>query len=1060
MIPLELKLAGVRAFGNHVVNLGDAGVQEVVVFGPNGSGKSTIARMIQALSGDPPDDLHRSYLDERDSRMHRKAQVELKVANPRGRFHNPDWPDEVVLGLEFGFENNRVFTRYYLVIDGQRTNFTSIERYAQVFRHHPFYFKDNDRFMFVHQGEAAAMLRLKPRQLYHEMKSALGLEDLEQRWRQTLEARESAAGELRRAGQQHDELQQALRRKAWARDILLDYRRVEAEYAEIRRTLARDRLVTLTRERDRLHADEQGLDGRLARELAARASLEAEQAAGEARLPQVDHALQEGKARELELRKEHQATSDRAEQARSEVAGLEHKVRELESILTAGLSRDALEAQARALQEKLQANQEFRKALESRLLQLQAERDGAAGARARAEAQLEQAQAELAQCLQVLGSLPGLDQLDQARAQASAAQERAGDAATRCRDDHQAARQRLQELEENQVTTPASTRRALAELARLQGRAWALCEALEPAPGLDWEQQRAVEGALGELCSAILLEDGRVLVDYDGYVIYQPSTGAVGPGLTGLLEVDPSLPSLPAAAARAVLEAVTLAPHHQAAADLARAGSVAYTPDGYRYDGWGRRHSVPASLLIGRRAYQLALKAAQEESTRTLQLVQRAETDLARARQHWQEAQDRWDRAARARSRREELETVLPALEAARAGHAQHESRCRQELEDRGGQRDQALQEDFTLRRQLDDVNAQLLRLQALEDLPRLAAELDGQRREEAAARQAAEACLGELRQAERLISQLRSERENLRTRLDQVRHERSMVDQRARELEEQLDRTRASLGYILRELPGATREWGAAFGTSQEEALAGAAALAPTYVGRPDAELQELSTRAQHLAGRIRQLEPDLVPTAEEDYLAARAQFDGAEQELKRVQAAYAEASSREEAAQEDFQRVMTNVFDRISRRFETYLAAFGWRGYLRPDPVQGTDFELNVYLSVYEDVEPRLLGRNRSGGEMSAVAALLNLAMVRENPRPFYVFDEVDQSLDPANVLKLAALLREELDCKYFLISHRLNRSHLEAGQFGIGVYRAPGEGSRTRVYRRRNWPAEVAP
>jgi len=38
-------------------------------------------------------------------------------------------------------------------------------------------------------------------------------------------------------------------------------------------------------------------------------------------------------------------------------------------------------------------------------------------------------------------------------------------------------------------------------------------------------------------------------------------------------------------------------------------------------------------------------------------------------------------------------------------------------------------------------------------------------------------------------------------------------------------------------------------------------------------------------------------------------------------------------------------------------------------------------------------------------------------------------------------------------------LNKAHLERGQFGIGVYRSQEEGSRTRVYRKKEWPVAGA-
>jgi chromosome segregation ATPase len=201
--------------------------------------------------------------------------------------------------------------------------------------------------------------------------------------------------------------------------------------------------------------------------------------------------------------------------------------------------------------------------------------------------------------------------------------------------------------------------------------------------------------------------------------------------------------------------------------------------------------------------------------------------------------------------------------------------------------------------------------------------------------------------------------------------------------------------------------------------------------------------------------LKSDVILTAEEDYLSAKSQFDRAEEQLRKVDEAFREASERETAAQSNFKKVMQETFGRVSSRFQGYLSRFGWTGYLNVEPVQGTQFDLQIYLSVYADIEPRPLLRNRSGGETSTVAALLTLAMVKEYRRPFYIFDEIDQSLDPANVLKLGAILRQELDRKYIIISHRLNKSQLEQGQFGIGVYRSQTDGSRTRIYRRKDGP-----
>lgn len=279
----------------------------------------------------------------------------------------------------------------------------------------------------------------------------------------------------------------------------------------------------------------------------------------------------------------------------------------------------------------------------------------------------------------------------------------------------------------------------------------------------------------------------------------------------------------------------------------------------------------------------------------------------------------------------------------------------------------------------------------------------------------------------------------------------------RIADLERDLEEKRRDMREVEASTVPVADRWRKASGKpemSDQEVLLHGGELLEVAPPAPESERASWTSRIVEIRPTVEALKDDVILTAEEDYLSAKREFDKAESQLRRVEEAFKDASDRESGAQVNFKKVMQETFGRVSSRFQGYLGKFGWTGYLNVEPVQGTQFDLQIYLSVYEGVEPRPLLRNRSGGETSAVAALLTLAMVKEYRRPFYIFDEIDQSLDPSNVLKLAAILRAELDCKYIVISHRLNKAHLEQGQFGIGVYRSQTDGSRTRIYRRKDW------
>jgi chromosome segregation protein len=74
-------------------------------------------------------------------------------------------------------------------------------------------------------------------------------------------------------------------------------------------------------------------------------------------------------------------------------------------------------------------------------------------------------------------------------------------------------------------------------------------------------------------------------------------------------------------------------------------------------------------------------------------------------------------------------------------------------------------------------------------------------------------------------------------------------------------------------------------------------------------------------------------------------------------------------------------------------------------------------------------------SGGERAMVAISLIFAILRMRPAPFYVLDEIEASLDDANVFKFADYIRRYTDSIQFLvITHR--KGTMEASDILYGV------------------------
>ena len=77
-------------------------------------------------------------------------------------------------------------------------------------------------------------------------------------------------------------------------------------------------------------------------------------------------------------------------------------------------------------------------------------------------------------------------------------------------------------------------------------------------------------------------------------------------------------------------------------------------------------------------------------------------------------------------------------------------------------------------------------------------------------------------------------------------------------------------------------------------------------------------------------------------------------------------------------------------------------------------------------------------SGGEKALVAISLYFAIMKVNPPPFCVLDEIEAALDDVNVTRFAAYLRRiQAHTQFIAITHR--RGTMEAGRCALRRHHA---------------------
>ncbi len=194
-------------------------------------------------------------------------------------------------------------------------------------------------------------------------------------------------------------------------------------------------------------------------------------------------------------------------------------------------------------------------------------------------------------------------------------------------------------------------------------------------------------------------------------------------------------------------------------------------------------------------------------------------------------------------------------------------------------------------------------------------------------------------------------------------------------------------------------------------------------------------ASRLAELKGKVKALGHVNVGAIEE-YTQLHERYEYLKEQIEDLGASKGELEKIIGAIEEEMKRMFADAFEKINRYFgETFKELFGGgNAYLSltdPDNILTSGVEINAAPPGKMIKSLSLL----SGGEQAFVAIALIFALIRVNPTPFCIFDEIEAALDEVNVTRVANYVRRfSKELQIIMISHR--RGMMETADTLYGV------------------------
>ncbi len=176
--------------------------------------------------------------------------------------------------------------------------------------------------------------------------------------------------------------------------------------------------------------------------------------------------------------------------------------------------------------------------------------------------------------------------------------------------------------------------------------------------------------------------------------------------------------------------------------------------------------------------------------------------------------------------------------------------------------------------------------------------------------------------------------------------------------------------------------------------------------------------------------------PAAIDEYAEVKTRYDALNTQFVDLTSSYDELTSIIARLEEEMRTSFVDAFEAINKNFAiTFRELFGGGSaellLTDPEDVLTSGIEIKA-------APPGKIIKNLallSGGEQSFVAIALLFAILKVNPTPFCILDEIEAALDEVNVFRFAEYIRKFDDgTQFILITHR--RGTMEVGDRLYGV------------------------
>jgi chromosome segregation protein len=139
----------------------------------------------------------------------------------------------------------------------------------------------------------------------------------------------------------------------------------------------------------------------------------------------------------------------------------------------------------------------------------------------------------------------------------------------------------------------------------------------------------------------------------------------------------------------------------------------------------------------------------------------------------------------------------------------------------------------------------------------------------------------------------------------------------------------------------------------------------------------------------------------------------------------------------------VFKETFNQVNENFKRlHSYVFGTGAYLNLDN-QKDPLNSGLHIALADGYNKNIMIEQHSGGEKTLMVLMLIFSIQMRNPLSFYIFDEIDVSLDKENIKKLSRLVAElSKTSQMIVVSH--NDTMITAADSAIGVVRSGGNSS----------------